>query len=96
MEDGRKRNLYCLCLDAAGGIARLAEVALPLQLERVEEIAQLDFGGFRRVGAVNAVALDVLCEALADGPFGGATLRISGTMAVAMMKQAAMARKASA
>ena len=34
--------------------------------------------------------------ASAVGPFGGVTLRISGTMAVASTKQAAMARKASA
>src|SRR5690242_12976709 len=46
-------------------------VALPLQIQCAEEIAQLDFGGLGRVGTVDAVALDGLGEEFADGAWGG-------------------------
>src|SRR5215467_10582210 len=45
--------------------------ALRLQIQSIEEMAQLNFGGFRGIGAVNAVALDALGEEFANGAFGG-------------------------
>ena len=61
-----------------------------------EGIDRTDRLGIRRTRRVRArIALDPQW-ASAVGPFGGTTLRISGTMAVATTKQAAKAKKASA
>jgi hypothetical protein len=44
---------------------------LLLQIQRAEEVMQLYLGGFGRIGAVNAVALDTLREKFTDGALRG-------------------------